>query len=238
MDGVVTLNYKFLFFHPSWICAFCHVTEQFLLQMPQCTLLLLDYGLGISLVSANGMWAGEAVYHAWVSGPQQVFASPFASLLSPRGELLLGSCCSLTWTQGRAHRADQSPNCNQVPRPPSQIWNLMQSPSRAWPRSAHSTGPTQKLLAEFLSRRIWQYLKLLCVCTRRRDCNLSPQIHFSLISLGTWLANISQPSLHLDVANVRWSNIYAICRPGLSRKLEWFLHTLPFYQLDNSVMRF
>lgn len=141
-----------------------------------------------------------------VSGPQQVFASPFVCLLS-RGELLLGSCCSLTWTQGRAHRADQSPNCNQVPRPPSRIWNLMQSPSQAWPKSAHSRGPTQKLLAEFLSRRIWQCLKLLCVYTRGRDCNLSPQIHFSLISLGTWLANISQPSLPLDVANVRWSSI-------------------------------
>lgn len=161
----------------------------------------------ISLVSANAMWAGKAVCHAWVSGPQQVFASPFASLLSPRGELLLGSCCSLTWAQGRAHRADQSPNCNQVPRPPSRIWNLMQSPSQAWPRSAHSRGPTQKLLAEFHSRRIWQCLKLLCVYTQGRDCNLSPQIHFSLISLGTWLGNISQPSLHLDVANVRWSNI-------------------------------
>lgn len=67
----------------------------------------LRTGAFISLVSDNGMWAGEAVCHAWVSGPQQAFASPFASLLSPRGELLLGSCYSLTWTQGRAHIAHQ-----------------------------------------------------------------------------------------------------------------------------------
>lgn len=160
----------------------------------------------ISLVSANGMWAGEAVCHAWVSGPQQAFASPFASLLSPRGELLLGSCYSMTWTQGRAHIADQIQTATRCHAHPAGS-ETMQSPSQAWPRSAHSRGPTQKLSAEFLSRRIWQCLKLLYVYTGGRDCNLSPQIHFSLISLGTWLANIAQPSLHLDVANVRWSNI-------------------------------